>query len=113
MQLRRELRLMKVKMIDAASVTPPPRQQSAKARAAMELISNLYAESGSKVAQIEPDVDESIRGLKTSISRQAKTMNKAVRVWDQNGSVFVAVQADDGAFRRRGRPPRTQVSRGS
>lgn len=78
---------MKFQMIDRkeAPVTAKP-SQSKMMNESMELINAL---SKGKVARIDLEEGASARGVKSSLSRAAKKLNKPVRNWQVNETIFV------------------------
>lgn len=99
-------RYLKYEMI-AADQAParPAGPMNARARAVQSLIGAL--EPG-RVAQVEPEGSETVRGTKASISRAAKNAGRTVAVWDSDGAVYVELVEGRPAPRRRGRPPKNR-----
>ena len=77
---------MNYTMIDADKAPPkPPKTLSRMARETHTLVASL---STGKVARVEVSEGESLRGIKASITRAAKRMDKSVRTWDHDGRVY-------------------------
>ena len=77
---------MKYTLIDADKApAKPPKTLSRMAKETHGLVGALVS---GKVARVEPSEGESVRGLKESITRAAKRMDKNVRTWDHDGVVY-------------------------
>lgn len=79
---------MKFQIIDRkeAPEVGKPSSASKMMNESMELINAL---SKGKVARIDLEEGASARGVKSSISRAAKKLNKPVRNWQVNETIFV------------------------
>jgi predicted RNA-binding protein YlqC (UPF0109 family) len=71
------------------SESEAPAVPKAMTRAAQESLALLNQLSKGKVARIKPREGQSIRGLKSSISRVASNNNKKVTQWDVDGVLYV------------------------
>ncbi len=77
---------MNYTMIDADKApAKPPKTLSRMARETHALVASL---TSGKVARVEASDGESLRGIKASITRAAKRMDKNVRTWDHEGKVY-------------------------
>ena len=77
---------MRYTMIDADKApAKPPKTLSRMARETHAIVASL---TPGKVARIEPSDGETVRGVKASVTRAAKRMNKTVRTWDHDGLVY-------------------------
>ncbi len=77
---------MKYRIIDASDAPGASKPVNKLRQAVTELVLSL--EDG-KAAVITPDREESIRGLKSTITRAGNREGKKVRVWDVDGKVYV------------------------
>jgi hypothetical protein len=94
---------VKYEMIDAREAPPKPSGPSSKrAELFMRIVDDL---SWGRVAKIQLEGTETVRGTKTSLSRVAKRMGKPITSWHADNTVYV--ELGQGAPRRRGRPPKT------
>jgi hypothetical protein len=76
----------KVQIISENDAPPAPK---AMTRAAQESLAILNQLSKGKVARIEPGEGQSLRGLKSSISRVAANNKLKVSQWDVDGVLYV------------------------
>jgi hypothetical protein len=101
--MRKEL-LMRYEIIDAREAPPRPAlPQSKRAELFTRIISDL---SAGKVAKIQLEGSETVRGTKTSLSRVAKRMGRPISTWSSDDAVFVEATGAT-SVRRRGRPPKS------
>jgi hypothetical protein len=83
---------MKYRLIDAADAPSASKPVNKLRQAVTEMV--LTLEEG-KAAVITPEKDESVRGLKSTITRAGNREGRKVRVWDIDGKVYVRL-ADSG-----------------
>lgn len=76
----------KVQIISENEAPTPPK---AMTRTAQESLAILQQLSKGKVARIEPGEGQSMRGLKSSLSRVASNNNKKITQWDVDGVLYV------------------------
>ena len=99
---------MKYEVIDARDAPPKPAAPPSKrAELFIRIISDLAA---GKVAKIDLEGSETVRGTKTSLSRVAKRMGRPVSAWHSDGVVFVELAEGMPPTRRRGRPPKSAAT---
>ncbi len=78
---------MAVKYLDPDKApAPPPKQGPSRADYFRQLLTDLPDD---KVAEVTPEADQSIRGMKVSIGRVASGMGWSVRTWDADGKVYI------------------------
>ena len=83
---------MKFTVIDRSRAPEPPRPGVSKNVAVYDqLVASLVP---GKVARIEPDPNETPRGIKTSLSRAAQRAGLRVRSWDSGSAVFAELEED-------------------
>lgn len=75
--------------VQIISENDAPAAPKAMTRAAQESLAILNQLSKGKVARIEPGEGQSIRGLKSSISRVATNNKMKVSQWDVDGVLYV------------------------
>ncbi|MCA9858937.1 MAG: hypothetical protein KC438_04405 [Thermomicrobiales bacterium] len=75
--------------VQIISENEAPAAPKAMTRAAQESLAILNQLSKGKVARIEPGEGQSIRGLKSSISRVATNNKLKVTQWDVDGVLYV------------------------
>lgn len=73
-------------IIKESDAPPPPKLMSASAKASLEIINALKP---GHVAKITVPEGQSLRGIKSGISRVAKNNDKKVLTWDSDGLVYV------------------------
>lgn len=94
---------MRYEIIDADQAPPKPKTPPSKRT---ELINRIIRDlEPGKVAKIELENGETVRGTKTSLSRAAKKLGVSVSAWQGGDAVFLELSTG-AAPRRRGRPPR-------
>lgn len=77
---------MNYELIDERDAPKPPKALSKSARAALEVIKSLKP---GKVARVTPQDNQSVRGIKTSLSRVATNNEKKVEVWSIDEVVYI------------------------
>ncbi len=94
---------MRYEIIDANQAPPRPKTPPSKRT---ELINRIIGDlEVGKVARIELENGETVRGTKTSLSRAAKKLGVAVSSWQSDDTVYLELSTG-AAPRRRGRRPR-------
>ena len=78
---------MKFTVIDRSKAPEPPRPGASKNVAVYDRL--VAALEPGKVARIEPDPNETPRGIKTSLARAAKRAGRQLRSWDHGNVVYV------------------------
>jgi len=77
---------LKFAVIDRSKAPEPPRPGVSKNVAVYDqLVASLVP---GRVARIEPDPNETPRGIKTSIARAAQRAGRRVRSWGQGNVVY-------------------------
>ena len=76
---------MKVELLDNADVPTPPRAMSKRAKEAHAIVAQLVS---GKTAKVTPDKDQSLRGVKASLSRVATSQGKKVVTYDDGTHVY-------------------------
>lgn len=82
---------MRVKMIDATEAPGAKPSVNRMRDQVTDIVRNLEA---GKVAQITPDKDQSLRGLKSSFTRAGAREGVKLRVWDAEGRVYAGLIED-------------------
>ena len=77
---------MKYAIIDAKDAPAAPAKQSTAAAEAESIINQL---SKGKVARIEPDEGQTVRGLRVALGRSAKSSGVKLQSWDADGVLYV------------------------
>lgn len=78
---------MPYKFVDEKDAPPAPKKTgSSKAKMFIELIETLPE---GKVAEIDPEEGQSVRGIKVSVGRVASTRGITIQSWDSDGKVYV------------------------
>ena len=81
---------MKYQLIDR-SKAPDPRNPTSKAARQFEELVDALAPG--KVARVEPQGTETVRGVKAAITRAAKRRGRPVRSWGADGKVYAELAA--------------------
>ena len=76
-------------IISEKDAPAPPKLESSLTRTSLVVLSDLKR---GKVARIEPEGSESVRGIKQSLSRIAKRESKPVVVWDIDNVVYAKLR---------------------
>jgi hypothetical protein len=82
-------REVKYRFIDLANAPVPAKRSSEQRTIATEIV--LALEPG-KVAVVAPDRPEGMRSLKVYLTQAAKRKGRAVKTWDADGQVYVALK---------------------
>ena len=77
---------MKYEIIDAKDAPAAPAKQSKAAAEAESIIKQL---GKGKVAQLEPEEGQTIRGLRVALGRSAKGAGVKLQTWDADGLLYV------------------------
>ena len=77
---------MKYEIIDAKDAPKAPAKKSKAAEEAESIIKQL---GRGKVAQLEPEEGQTIRGLRVALGRAAKESNVRLQTWDADGVLYV------------------------
>ncbi len=77
---------MRYEIIDEKDAPKPPKAVSKSAREVLELINSLKP---GKVARVSPQEGQTVRGVKTSISRVASNNQKKIEVWSIDETVYI------------------------
>lgn len=92
---------LRYELISADAAPARPRgPQSARAAIVQAIVADL---APGRVARVEPEGTETVRGTKASLSRAAKSAGRSATIWDSDGVVYVEL-AGERPVRRRGRP---------
>ena len=76
----------KYEIIDAKDAPALPAKKSNAAEEAESIIKQL---GKGKVAKVEPDPEQTIRGLRVSLGRSAKAAGIGLQTWDADGVLYV------------------------
>jgi hypothetical protein len=86
---------MKYRIVDAETVpagqTTASRAAARKREAMTRLITELVP---GKAAAVTPEKAETVRGLKSTLTRAGNREGRAVRVWDVDGVVYVSLRGE-------------------
>ena len=77
---------MKYEFVDAKGAPAPPPKKRNTAREAERIVTQL---SQGKVAQIEPDEGQTLRGMHVWLSRAANAAGKKTQTWEADGMLYV------------------------
>lgn len=78
--------------LDASKAPRPGKKPTTKqGRASQELLAGLTVGT---VLQIKPREGQTVRGVKVSLTRAAKSLGKTIETWDVDGVVYAKL-ADD------------------
>lgn len=79
---------MKVEIINEKDAPAAPAKKSAAAIEAESIVKQL---GKGKVAKIEPDDGQTIRGLRVALGRAAKGAGVKLQTWDVDGLLYVTL----------------------
>ncbi len=77
---------MKVELLDDDKAPPPPKPMSKRAKESHAIIAQLVP---GKTAKVTPDKGQSLRGVKTALSRVAMSQGEKVQTWDDGNHPYV------------------------
>jgi hypothetical protein len=77
---------MRFEIIDAKDAPAPPMKKSKAAEEAESVIKQL---GKGKVAQLEPDDGQTMRGLRVALGRAAKGAGIKLQTWSHSGYLYV------------------------
>jgi hypothetical protein len=77
---------MKYAIIDAKDAPAVPAKKSKAAEEAERIIKQL---GKGKVAKVEPDEGQTMRGLRVALGRVAKSEGVKLQTWDTDGYLYV------------------------
>jgi hypothetical protein len=77
---------MKVQFIDARDAPVQPGKKSKAAEEAESIIQQL---GKGKVARVEPDEGQTLRGLRVALGRVAKSEGVKLQTWDAHSVLYV------------------------
>jgi hypothetical protein len=77
---------VKIKRIKAEQA--PPKHKQSVSKMSRDLEAHIAVLGSDEVIQIQPDADQSIRGVKSSLTRTANRVGKKVETWDVDGTVY-------------------------
>ena len=80
---------MKYRIVDAATVQPRPSRTAARHEVTGKLVRDL---TPGKVAAVTPEGAETVRGVKSVMTRAGLRNDRPVRCWDADGVVYVALR---------------------
>ena len=77
---------MKVELLDNDKAPPPPKAMSKRAQESHAIIAQLVP---GKTAKVTPDKGQTLRGVKTALSRVATSQGRKVQTWDDGSHAYV------------------------
>lgn len=77
---------MKYEIISEKDAPAMPRKQTQNATEAVSIVSQLKK---GKVARVEPEGSQTIRGLRVNLAKAAKEANVSLQTWDVDGILYI------------------------
>ena len=77
---------MKCDIISEKDAPAPPNKQNQNAAEAASIVTQLKR---GKVARVEPESPQTIRGLRINLARAAKLSGAKLQTWDVDGILYV------------------------